>query len=162
MNIFYLDPSPIISARYQPDKMLVKMVLETAQMLSTAHRVLDGEEKADQLNLYKKTHENHPCNIWARESGGNYLWLYYHFVALGDEYEYRYDKKHKSIVDLSDSLYRLPENIMGYEMTPHPLCMPDEYKKTDLVRSYRDFVIATKDYAKWENKREKPIWWINA
>jgi hypothetical protein len=161
MNIFYLDPSPTISAIYQPDKMLVKMVLESAQMLSTAHRVLDGEEKSDELNLYKKTHENHPCNVWVRESGGNYLWLYYHFIALGNEYQYRYDKEHKSISSLSKSLYNLPDNIVGHEMTPHKLCMPDEYKTNDLVRSYRNFVIATKDYAKWENGRKRPTWWIN-
>jgi hypothetical protein len=161
MNIFYLDPSPTISAIYQPDKMLVKMVLESAQMLSTAHRVLDGEEKSDELNLYKKTHYDHPCNIWVRETSGNYLWLYFHFLALGEEYKYRYNKEHKSISKLAYCLSETPKNISSDAITPHKLCMPDEYKSNDLVQSYRRFVIATKDYAKWENGRDKPTWWIN-
>ena len=92
MNIFYFSKCPIKSAEYQPDKMLVKMPLETAQMLCTAHRELDGDEYADEQGLYKRAYWNHPCTIWARESSGNYVWLHRHFLALGREYTYRYGK----------------------------------------------------------------------
>ena len=85
MNIFYFDDCPVKSAQAQPDKMLVKMPLETAQMLSTAHRILDGDTYADQVQLYKTAYQNHPCTIWARETSGNYGWLYEHFLALCEE-----------------------------------------------------------------------------
>ena len=81
MNIFYFYDCPEKSAQAQPDKMLVKMPLETAQMLCTAHRVLDGDEYADKEGLYKTAYKNHPCTIWARESSINYMWLYKHFLA---------------------------------------------------------------------------------
>ena len=90
MNIFYFDECPVISAEAQPDKMLVKMPLETAQMLCTAHRVLDGDEYADSVGLYKTAYKNHPCTVWARQSRGNYEWLYVHFLALAMEYNFRY------------------------------------------------------------------------
>ena len=61
MNIFYFDECPVKSAEAQPDKMLVKMPLETAQMLCTAHRVLDGDDYADSVGLYKEAYKNHPC-----------------------------------------------------------------------------------------------------
>ena len=108
MNIFYFDDSPVTSAASQPDKMLVKMPLETAQMLSTAHRVLDGDEYADANGLYKTAYKNHPCTIWARESSANYLWLYEHFIALGKEYTYRYGKEHASITKLAEPLSKVP------------------------------------------------------
>ena len=92
MNIFYFDDCPVKSAEAQPDKMLVKMPLETAQMLCTAHRVLDGDDYADSVGLYKEAYKNHPCTVWARQSRGNYEWLYTHFLALGMEYTYRYGK----------------------------------------------------------------------
>ncbi len=86
MNIFYFDRSPIVSAQAQPDKMLVKMPLETAQMLCTAHRELDGDEYADEVGLYKRAYWNHPCTIWASHTDANYYWLFEHFLALGKEY----------------------------------------------------------------------------
>ena len=75
MNIFYFSEDPVEAAKAQPDKMLVKMPLETAQMLCTAHRLLDGDEFADAAGLYKKAYMNHPCTRWARECSGNYAWL---------------------------------------------------------------------------------------
>ena len=94
MNIFYFDECPVVSAEAQPDKMLVKMPLETAQMLCTAHRVLDGDEYADANGLYKTAYKNHPCTVWARQSRGNYEWLYVHFLALAMEYNFRYNSQH--------------------------------------------------------------------
>ena len=96
MNIFYFDEDPWRAAEMQPDKMLVKMPLETAQMLCTAHRILDGDKYADEVGLYQKAYMNHPCTIWARETSGNYGWLLKHFLALSLEYHYRYNKAHAS------------------------------------------------------------------
>ena len=86
MNIFYLDKDPKKCAEMHCDKHVVKMILEYAQLLSTAHRVLDGNEWADHVGLYKATHKNHPSAIWARESAGNYFWLNKLFQELCKEY----------------------------------------------------------------------------
>ena len=159
MNIFYFYPCPTLSAQAQPDKMLVKMPLETAQMLSTAHRELDGDEYADANNLYKRAYWNHPCTIWARETKENYLWLYKHFIALGNEYHYRYQKRHASLVKLSYPLGMPPKNIPEGDLTPPALAMPDQYKTKDPVESYRNYCIAEKTYAQWNKNRPKPNWW---
>jgi len=159
MNIFYFDECPVVSAEAQPDKMLVKMPLETAQMLCTAHRVLDGNEYADEHGLYKEAYKNHPCTIWARESRGNYEWLYIHFLALAMEYTYRYGKEHLSYTKLHEPLEKHPDNIHRGGMTPLAQAMPDEYKNDNPVVAYRDYVIHEKHYAKWEKNREKPKWW---
>ena len=95
MNIFYLHDTPVTCAQYHTDKHVVKMIIEYAQLLSTAHRLVDGDEG---LVLYKATHKNHPSAIWARRSAQNYAWLYYHMMELGREYEKRYGKKHLSII----------------------------------------------------------------
>ena len=65
MNIFVLDNDPFKAAEYQCDKHVVKMVLETAQLLCSAHETAP----------YKRTHYNHPCAIWTRSSLSNYMWL---------------------------------------------------------------------------------------
>jgi hypothetical protein len=159
MNIFYFYPCPTLSAQAQPDKMLVKMPLETAQMLSTAHRELDGDEYADANNLYKRAYWNHPCTIWARQTKENYLWLYKHFIALGNEYYYRYQKRHASLVKLGYPLGTPPKNIPEGNLTPPALAMPDQYKTKDPVESYRNYCIAEKTYAQWNKNRPKPNWW---
>ena len=161
MNIFYFDECPIKSARAQPDKMLVKMPLETAQMLCTAHRELDGNEYADEQGLYKRAYWNHPCTIWARESSANYFWLYKHFPALGREYTFRYGKIHKSVDKLAQALFKQPDNISRTGMTTLAQAMPDEYKHDDPTVAYRDYVIHEKHYAKWEQGRDKPEWWAS-
>ena len=159
MNIFYFSHSPIDSALAQPDKMLVKMPLETAQMLCTAHRVLDGDDYADANGLYKEAYKNHPCTIWARESFDNYQWLYRHFIALGKEYKHRYGREHASITKLSTPLFFAPDNIEDKGMTPLAQAMPDEYKNEDPIVAYRDYVIHEKHYAQWNKNRSKPTWW---
>ena len=159
MNIFYLNECPVKCAEAQPDKMLVKMILETAQMLSTAHRELDGAEYADARRLYKTAYKNHPCTIWARESSGNYEWLFTHFLALGNEYTFRYAKYHASLGKLAKHLLSAPKNIEQGSMTPLAQCMPDKYKNDDPVKAYRDYCIHEKHYAKWDNGRDKPTWW---
>ena len=159
MNIFYFDECPVKSAEAQPDKMLVKMPLETAQMLCTAHRELDGDEYADSVGLYKRAYWNHPCTIWARESSANYWWLYSHFIALGSEYTYRYGKIHKSIRKLWKPLFKIPDNITKGKLTPLAQAMPEEYKDENPITAYRNYCINEKHYAKWQRGRDKPSWW---
>ena len=89
MNIFYLHHSPYIAAKVQYNKHVVKMILESAQMLCTAHHVYGNAEQ--KLNVpYKQAHLNHPSTIWARQCRANYRWLYLHMLALGNEYTKRY------------------------------------------------------------------------
>ena len=160
MNIFYFYDCPIASAKAQPDKMLVKMPLETAQMLCTAHRELDGDDYADEVSLYKRAYWNHPCTVWARECSANYLWLYLHFLELGNEYKYRYGKEHASITKLRNPLSKWPDNIeISTEQTPVAQAMPDQYKDDDPIKAYRNYCINEKHYAKWERNRSKPNWW---
>ena len=109
MNVFYLDHDPKTCATYHNDKHCVKMILEYAQLMSTAHRILDGED-VNPL-IYKATHKNHPSAIWARTNGSNYEWLYELFVDLSDEYSYRYGKLHLSYTKLSGILSNAPKNI---------------------------------------------------
>lgn len=183
MNIFQVDSDPVKAAQALVDSHVVKMILETAQILSTAHRVLDGtlEEvrpeydpyRPDQIRrkkkfwtlpddreqkLYSATHVNHPSTVWARTSNNNYNWLYCHFVALLGEYTHRYSKHHKC-EDMLDVLRVPPVNIpVGYltQVTP---AMPEEYIiKGNSVASYRKYYRnAKKHLHKWKN-REAPSW----
>ena len=161
MNIFVLDRNPITAAQQQCDKHVVKMILESAQMLCTAHRVLDGDEPADRFGLYKKAHTNHPCSIWVRESMHNYRWLWVHMMALGEEYTYRYGKVHKSIQKLGKKLERLPHNIPRGKMTEFKLAMKQypECMKEDTVESYRLYYQTKQDKFNmvWTN-RDIPEW----
>ena len=155
MKIFVLHPDPGIAARMQCDRHVVKMTLESAQMLSTAVNELGGQAP------YKSAHVNHPCAVWVRESLGNFLWLYDHGMALAKEYTQRYGKVHKSeavIQECMDKVRPLP--LFNLSRTPHPLCMPDEYKSDDAVEAYRRFYIAAKaGFAQWNKTTEAPSWW---
>jgi len=160
MNIFYVHKDPAHAAICLPDKLVVKMPLESAQMLCTAHRLLSGDEYCDERGIYLKAYMNHPCTIWARETSQNYLWLYYHFVALCKEYETRYDRQHLSYVKLNDFLCQLPLGIPDAGLTTMPQAMPDEYKNDDPVKAYRDYVVNEKTYAKWNKiPTRQPDWW---
>ena len=160
MNIFYLDKDARLAAEAQCDKHVVKMILEMAQLLSTAHHVLDGE-KAPQ-GIYKSTHKNHPSAIWVRSGVEQYRWTYDHFCFLLQEYYYRYGKIHATD-RLRMTLLLAPENI-SYEApwSEPPTCMPDDCKiEGDVVGSYRKYYINNKkDIATWK-RREKPSWFIN-
>ena len=158
MNIFYVDKDPIVSAQMMCDKHVVKMILESAQMLSTAHRVLDGNEYADKEGLYKMAHKNHPSTILVRSSVHNYMWLYVHMTALMDEYTYRYGKHHAT-ERLLQPLKDCPKSIPTIDFTDPPQCMPDYCKGDDTVQSYQTYYILEKsDFATW-NRRTVPEWW---
>lgn len=141
MNIFYLDKDPVKAAQMQYNKHVVKMILESAQMLCTAHHLLDGPD-ADVP--YKIAHKNHPSTVWARQSSQNYAWLYYHMVALGDEYTKRYGKTHLTIKKCKDKLAKLPGGIFytGFEQPPQ--CMPEEYKDNCSIKAYWNYYIGDK------------------
>ena len=178
MNIFYLDKDPVKAAKYSCDKHVIKMILESAQMLCTAHRVQDGEmvigksATGRKRTTYKHPNSNmdailygagwlkHPSCIWIMDSAYNYMWLYKHMMALGDEYTKRYGKVHLTIQKLGDLLKHPPKNAAlnkkGYDATP---AMPEECKiPGDSVASYRKYYIMKKArFATWKN-RVPPKW----
>ena len=160
MNIFFLDKDPIIAAQLMCDKHVVKMILESAQMLSTAHRVVDGDYRADRGGFYKIAHKNHPSTIWVRASSENYRWLWKHFDALLKEYTHRYGKHHAT-ERLRNILYMPPLNIVhGVPLTDPPQCMPEVCKGEDTVLAYQNYYIIEKSgFARW-TKRETPAWFI--
>jgi hypothetical protein len=154
MNIFFLDENPTLSAQYHVDKHVVKMILETAQLLCGVHHMTP--QVTPQVP-YKLSHKNHPCAIWARESLSNYLYLCEMGLELGKEYTYRYGKKHKSIEVIEWCIVNKP-NIPDIGFTTPAKAMPDEYKVDSVVESYRNYYIGAKNgFASWKN-REKPFW----
>lgn len=176
MNIFYLDEDPARCAKYHCDKHVVKMILESAQLLSTAHRVLDGVEtrklspsgrnlKYWQLSdireekLYKATHINHPCASWARLCAANYFYLYNLYIELLTEYKIRYGKSHAS-GQLSNWLIKSPTNIPIVPPTQVVQVMPDYCKVPgNPVQAYRNYYINEKaDIAEWRHS-ETPEWY---
>jgi len=184
MNIFVLDRDPVIAAQSQCDKHVVKMIVESAQMLSTAHRIIDGKittrpsksgkqmvryyQLGDQREdlLYKAVHHNHPCTIWTTENSANYRWHYRHFIALCDEYTYRYNKVHRSRDRLAEALRALPVNIPeSCQMTPFRLAMGDspESVQSDPVNAYQHFYQTKQSRFKmvW-SKRPTPSWFHRA
>ena len=128
MNIFYLDKDPAKAASYFYDKHKVKMILESAQMLCTAHHHY-AELHYPMVEIpYKKAHYNHPSTIWCRQNAEQYMWLYNHMLALGEEYTKRYNKTHLTITKCKEPLRHLPLGIPDSTFTEPPQCMPDNYK----------------------------------
>jgi hypothetical protein len=151
MNIFVTNICPIKSAQDHCDVHLRKLCVEVAQLLSTAHFVLDGSQVG-----YKPSHQNHPSNIWTRSTSANYQWLYAHFKALCSEYTFRTGKIHKTS-ELLSVLDKLPCNIKKAELDPFAMCMDDEYKRLGIF----DQTIAYKAYLREKFRewgcRERPI-----
>ena len=149
MNIFFTHHCPDASARDHCDKHLVKMILETAQLLSTAHH-LEGDP-ADVPGIYKPTHRNHPSAVWVRETSSNYTWAYDLFVALCREYSVRYGRVHLTETKLRDALMTMPRHITRAELTPPPACMPSEFRLPEEegewpIQSYRQYLARGKDW----------------
>lgn len=159
MNIFYLDQDPRKAAIYHCDKHVVKMILETAQLLSTAHRVVDGNERADRWGMYKVTHQNHPSAVWVRSSSEAYEWSHDLLVYLLEEFNFRRGKSHKTR-ELMSSLIHLPEGITkGVQFVPPPQCMPDEYKRSCAVEGYRNYYrVAKAELLSYNWGRNAPEW----
>lgn len=165
MNIFVLHTYPKTAAQLHNDKHCVKMILESAQLLSTAHRILDGTTYVGQSTtgrrvtrwrlpdhretlLLSATHTNHPCNIWVRSHLDHYMWLTGLFSELLQEYTFRYNKQHK-YESLRHVLSCAPTNISTTGIgTAPPQAMPDTYKvqATDSVTGWDATVQAYHNY----------------
>ena len=153
MNIFYLDRDPVKAAQYQYNKHVVKMILESAQMLCTAHHLIMGDD-ADVP--YKVAHPHHPSTKWVTYSASNYAWLYQHMLALGDEYTKRYGKTHLTITKCKDKLAKLPGGIFNVGFSQPPQAMPDEYKvEGNSITAYWNYYEGEK--YKIKGKDEKKI-----
>lgn len=139
MNIFFLSRSPRLAAKMHCDKHVVKMIIETAQMLYSAHWVLNPEGTPP--TAYKLAHKNHPCSIWVRASLANYLWLASLGIWLCREYQYRYgeQKVHKTEAHIAWLFQNPPASIPISELTEPALAMPDEYKQEDPILAYETF-----------------------
>ena len=151
MNIFVLSDNPIRAAYMQHNKHVVKMVLESTQMLCSAF-------EPEHNPPYKRAFFNHPCTIWARTSKENYEWLLLHAIALSAEYNYRYGKVHKclKVISWCNSNYQSLIDFPQKGITKHATAMPDQYKTDDAVESYINYYLGEKlTNAKW-TRRKKP------
>lgn len=160
MNIFYLSNDVDECAKFHVNKHVVKMILESAQLLSNAHHMLDGDQVIKPI--YKLTHKNHPSAIWVRTSKAHYVWLWELLRSLCKEYTFRYGKVHKvEREDLLTILKEPPGNIpdVGWLTDPTP-AMPDQYKVDTAVQSYRNYYMGDKrGFAVWKN-RPQPTWYV--
>ena len=144
MNIFHLHKVPKVCAEYHCDKHVVKMILETAQMLSTAyqrHCGLDDE-------LYKPAYPKHPMTIWVGDSVENFTYTWYLGTHLGLQYTKRYRKIHKSNLIINkfnfDRFQNIEKKFPMKKFTEPPQCMPDEYKHENYITAYRQYYIGEK------------------
>jgi hypothetical protein len=176
MNIFYLDNNPITSAKMHCDKHVINMIIRYGQMLSTAHRLLDGSQyiewsannsrvkrwrlKSHDDVIYKASYVNHPSTKWARESAANYKYLYNMFVNLCDEFTYRYGKVHLAETKLKDLLSHVPKNIKLHTFRQPPQCMPEDTKDICSIKAYRNYYKVYKSsFCTW-TKRNIPEFMI--
>ena len=183
MNIFTTNDCPVISAHEMCDKHVVKMIVEYAQLMSTAHRVLDGEEYYDKTkagrrikrwlhpdnflenNLYKASHIKHPSGIWCRSTTGNYNWLYNHFIASCKEYTHRYGRTHLTFTKLADIFHTHPKNLpIGPRQEFAVAIAADQtcrkvpgFNSLKPVDKYKQYIINDKPFAVWTS-RQPPSW----
>lgn len=153
MNIFVLDDDPSVAAKYACDKHVVKMILESAQMLCAVH--------PEGTAPYKRSFYNHPCTKWVRASTDNYEWLIQHAYSLCEEYTRRYGKVHKTqqVIEWCDA--NRPE-LPSLGLTPFAQAMPDQYKNQDAVKAYRAYYLGEKtSFATWKNVKT-PSWFREA
>jgi len=152
LNIFVLSKDPVKAAKMQCDQHVVKMTLETAQLLCSPFK--------PGVAPYKRTHFNHPCSVWVRESEGNFLWLCRHGLALAEEYTYRYQKRHNSlsVIEWCEKNHSRLE-FTKKRRTKFALAMPEEFQGECPVESYRMFYKNSKlHFARWQKGRSEPIW----
>jgi len=155
MNIFVLDYNPKVAAQSHCDKHVVKMILETAQMMcTTAHLV--GVDSP-----YKPTHKNHPCTVWARESQQNFRWLMELFNELHEEWMWRYNHNdnHLSYAKLQEVDWDLViERLPDIGLTPFAQAMPEEYRDSDAVTAYQTYYVNDKADLLNYTGRRVPSW----
>jgi len=153
MNIFVLDYLPAEAAKMHCDKHVVKMILESVQMLSTLHY------EQSLPAPYKPTHANHPCTLWVKQSLQNYDWLCQLVEALHDEWQYRYNHEHNhksydAYLQLKHEQIDLP--CIG--LTPPAQAMPGKYRQVDTVEAYRAYYINDKAPILTYTNRLPPEW----
>ena len=158
MNLFFLDIDPKKCAQYHCNKHVVKMLLEIVQMLYTAHIILKTIDLPQ--DHYKIAHPNHPTAVWIRTCKANYTYASQVGMFLAEEYTFRYNRVHsceKHIIWLNNNLPKINEGFM----TPIPLAMPEDSKRNNPVKSYREYYMLHKThFAKW-TKRESPWWYTS-
>jgi hypothetical protein len=166
MNIFAVDEDPIIAARALPDKLVVKMPIESVQMLApwafNTHGVLIS--KPDGGHYGTKGYAHHPCTKWQYEDPANVAWLLLHAFGLCAAYTERYGKNHGilpalfQLAQLYEEKHGLPSDHFKSH-TPFPLAMPAQFKdENDRTGSYRRYMNGAKGYAEWRYT-EPPKWW---
>lgn len=162
MNVFILDENPALAARYHMDVHVVKMVLESAQLLSTCF--LHFDIVGDKSKVYKPTHLNYPCSVWLRESFSNVVWLYQLLKELLYEYTYRFGRIHacsRLVPYFSRCLTKLSKQQLDTGLSPFAQAMPDEYRNECPVVAYRTYYLEKKVYMKragWNKNRPAPEW----
>lgn len=166
MNIFYLHSDPKICAQYHNDNHVVKMQLETAQMLCFVHWKTGNEAPYKQ----NKAHMNHPCTLWAYKSLSNYWWLCELGMELLEEHKFRFEKPNNYVTKANEviqwAIDNLP-NIPDIGFTDPALAMPDQYKHDIATIAYKSYYIGDKQYYVKEGKkmwytwrkRGIPHWW---
>jgi len=147
MNIFLLDWDVPTCAKYHCDKHVVKMILESTQMLSSVHTKYESDQAP-----YKPVHQKHPCTLWAGETVDNYNHLLYLAKELCKEYTYRYGKVHKC-QNVIAKIGKPPVKLTKRGNTAPAQAMPDQYKNTDPIQAYRDYYLHEKQrFAVWKNR----------
>jgi len=154
MNIFYLDDDIETCARYHCDKHVIKMILESAQILCTVLWINHIPAP------YRSTHRHHPCVVWANKSLSNWVWLRDLARALNNEYRYRFNhnKNHKSF-DVILSLSVPPIADLG--LTEMSQALPDEFKGTNAINAYRQYYVFRKSHLAQWTKRSTPKWFLD-
>ena len=165
MNIFFLHRDPQWAANALCDKHVPKMLLESAQMLSTAVRRYEEDTDTTPLAkpIYKSAYPNHPMTKWVGETKGNFTWALENAVFISQEYCKRFKKLHKSSKVINNIYdFELMAHLPEKPFTEPPQCMPDEYKDKDYVTAYRKYYQGEKKYfAKWERGVSAPEWWVH-
>lgn len=140
MNIFASDESPVISAEHLDDRRVIKMITETAQILSTTLRSLGATDD----RLYRSTHRHHPCVVWAGKSDNNFKWLIQHGLAMGDVYTRFSNRQHAAIakIHLAQTMcFLLPQG----EQTEFANCTT--FKDEPVHPAYKRYLITKWDAA---------------
>ena len=156
MNIFVLDQDPRKAAQYHTDKHVIKMILESAQLMAGAIHECGYNDDAPPRNLYRPTHLNHPCALWARQSISNWLWLRRLMINLNSEYVHRYNNGNHASFILAK---QWPNPMLHDEgLTPFTQAMPEEYRNPDPVAAYRAYYLGAKVQGATWKVRGAPTW----
>lgn len=148
MNIFYLDRNIELCARYHVDSHVVKMILESTQMLCTVVNECGGESP------YRSVHQKHPCTLWVGKSKSNFLWLQDLVHELNEEFRYRFSGRSHQCYDIAMNL-DLPSDFPDLGVTARPQCVPDSYKRDDPIDAYRLYYALSKSHIhKWTGRKE--------